>query len=666
MASSVENRIIELRKLINYHNWKYYIEDNPEISDAEYDRLYRELERLESENPGLVTADSPTQRVGGKPLDAFEKVIHEVPLQSLQDVFGDEELMAFLQRVKNNVGETEYVVEPKIDGLSVSLEYRDGMFTTGATRGDGVTGENVTLNLRTIRSIPLRISGALPLVIVRGEVYMPKEHFARLNAEQEEKGEKTFANPRNAAAGSLRQLNPAITAARFLDIFVFNIQRIEGSNISTHLESLQLLASLGFKVIPGYRVCRTPDDILDAIRDIEKHRYEYPYEIDGAVIKVNSFALREALGSTTKNPRWAVAYKYQAERKLTRIEDIFVSVGRTGVLTPNALLEPVQLAGSTVGRATLHNMDYIEEKDIRVGDAVWVRKAGDIIPEIIEVDISKRSGSEKKFRMPDTCPECGARVVREGGEAAYRCTGLECSARLLRNIIHFASRDAMNIEGLGPAVIEMLLDKGFINGIADLFYLYIRRDELVNLERMGEKSVENLLKSIENSKYNDLDRLIFGLGIRHIGQRAAKLLADNFGSIDRIMEAKTEELETIEEFGHIMAESVASFFGDEQNRKIIERLKEAGVNMASMKKAEPARSELAGLIFVLTGTLPTFTRNEAKEIIESRGGRVSSSVSKNTDYVLAGEEAGSKLDKAKKLGVRIIDEEEFKKLAGLP
>ncbi|HHV98765.1 MAG TPA: NAD-dependent DNA ligase LigA [Clostridiaceae bacterium] len=661
--NSIEKRINELREIINYHNHKYYVEDNPEISDFEYDALYRELEKLESERPDLITPDSPTQRVGGKPLEGFEKVIHTVQMQSLTDVFSEEEIIAFHQRVKEAVGnEVEYVVEKKIDGLSVSLEYENGRFVRGSTRGDGIIGENVTQNLKTIKSIPLVLKKEVPFLEVRGEVFMHKKDFLKLNEEQEEMELPQFANPRNAAAGSLRQLNPRITAGRKLDIFVFNIQRIEGRTFSTHSESLEFLKELGFKVSPGYRVCKSIEEVVDEVRRIGEMRGELSFEIDGAVIKVNSLRQREVLGSTIKTPRWAVAYKYPAERKQTVLKDIWVNVGRTGVLTPNAVLEPVRLAGTTVSRATLHNMDYIKEKDIRIGDTVVVQKAGDIIPEVLEVVFEKRTGNEREFIMPDRCPECGSEVVREEGEVAYRCIGIECPAQLRRSIEHFVSRDAMNIDGLGPAIIEALLANDFIRGVADLYYLHQRRDELVKMERMGEKSVDNLLNSIERSKSNNIDRLIYGFGIRHIGLRAAQLLSSNFASIDELMQAQVEDIVKIPEFGEKMAQSVVAFFKQEQTLDTIEKLRKAGVNLNSHGKRQLKDSRFEGLTFVLTGTLPSYTRSEASAIIESFGGKTSGSVSKKTDYVLAGEEAGSKLEKAIKLGVKIINEEEFKKM----
>ncbi len=661
--SDIKNRINQLRDLINLHNYKYYVEDNPEISDYEYDSIYMELEGLESDRPDLVTPDSPTQRVGGAPLDEFGKVVHSVQMQSLNDVFSEEELEAFDKRVKDVVrADVEYIVEQKVDGLSVSLEYENGIFVRGSTRGDGFTGEDVTQNLRTIKSIPLILKHRIPLLEVRGEVFMSKKDFEKVNKEQEELGRPVFANPRNAAAGSLRQLDPRITARRKLDIIVFNIQRIEGHEISTHSESLEYMRNLGFKISQGYSLCADIDGAIREVRRIGAERGDFAYEIDGAVVKVNSFRHREMLGSTAKTPRWAAAFKYPAEQKTSIIKDIWVNVGRTGVLTPNAVLEPVRLAGTVVSRATLHNMDFVSEKDIRIGDTVIVRKAGDIIPEVVEVVRDKRTGNEKVFAMPGRCPVCGSDVEREEGEAAYRCIGLDCPARLLRSIIHFASRDAMNIEGFGPAIAESLMTKGFISGVSDLYYLHLKKDELVKMERMGEKSADNILNSIEGSKRNDIDRLIYGFGIRHIGLKAAQLLAENFTGIDELKNADEARISTINEFGGAMAASVVRFFKQEQTARTIERLRQAGVNLESGGKKPLIDNRFEGLTFVLTGTLPTYSRSEASKIIEGYGGKTSGSVSRGTDYVLAGEEAGGKLDKAIQLGVKIIDESIFKKM----
>ena len=659
----IAERINELRKIINYHNTKYYVEATPEISDYEYDALYRELEDLEAERPDLAAPDSPTRRIGDQVLEGFEKVEHAVQMQSLNDVFSREELFAFDQRVRDAVGnELEYVVEKKIDGLSVSLEYENGRFIRGSTRGDGFVGEDITQNLRTIKSIPLLLKEPVPVIEVRGEVFISKKDFEKVNEEQEELGQQLFANPRNAAAGSLRQLDPRIAARRKLDIFVFNIQRVEGKVIGSHSESLEYMKRLGFKVSPDYRVCADIAGVVEEVERIGDNRGEFAFEIDGAVVKVNSLAQRELLGSTAKTPRWAAAFKYPAEKKQTLIKDIWVNVGRTGVLTPNAVLEPVRLAGTTVSRATLHNMDYIAEKQIRIGDTAWVQKAGDIIPEVVEVVFEKRTGEEREFTMPDKCPVCGSQVVREEGEAAYRCVGIECPAQLSRSIEHFASRDAMNIDGLGPAIVKTLLDGGFIKGIADLYYLHGQKDELVGMERMGKKSVENLLASIDRSKQNNIDRLIYGFGIRNIGMRAAQLLAENFESLDELAQAGVDDIVKINEFGEITAKSVVVFFGQEQTLDTVEKLRAAGVNLKSAGRKKLEDNRFAGLTFVLTGTLPTYSRAEAGELIESFGGKTSGSVSKKTDYVLAGEEAGSKLDKALQLGVKVIGEEAFKRM----
>lgn len=663
-------RIEELRELINYHNRKYYIEDNPEIEDHLYDKLYHELLDLEEKNPHLITPDSPTRRVGGQASNAFTKVIHEIKMESLQDAFSVEELYAFDKRVRDTLGQTdvEYVVEKKIDGLSVSLEYESGLFIRGSTRGDGIEGEDVTANLRTIKSIPLRLSVPagidLPYLEVRGEVFMSKKDFLELNERQEAMDQKIFANPRNAAAGSLRQLEPSVTASRKLDIFIFNIQRIDGLATPTHTASLEFLKVLGFKISPDYKLCSSIDEVIAEIDALGEIRGSLPYETDGAVIKINSLAQREILGSTSKAPRWAIAYKYPPEVKKTLLKDIVIQVGRTGALTPNAVLEPVRIAGTTVSRATLHNEDYIKERDIRIGDTVWIRKAGEIIPEILGVDFSARPENIAQYKMPSVCPVCGAPAVREEQEAVIRCTGIECPARLFRSILHFASRDAMNIEGLGPALIEMLLDKGFIKAIPDLYTLHERREQLIQLERMGEKSTDNLLESIEKSKGNDLSRLIFGLGARYIGKRAAQLVAEHFKSMDAIMSADAEELQKVEEFGEKMAFSLVSFLSQEQTRHTISRLKDLGVNMESSLQKKKG-GVFDGLTFVLTGTLPTYSRNDATRLIEERGGKVSGSVSKKTSYVLAGDEAGSKLDKAVQLGITIIDENTFKSMCGL-
>lgn len=631
----IGKRINELREIINYHNTRYYVEAKPEISDYEYDALYRELEDLEAARPDLAAPDSPTRRIGDQVLEGFEKVEHIVQMQSLNDVFSREELFAFDQRVRDTVGDAlEYVVEKKIDGLSVSLEYRNGRFVRGSTRGDGFVGEDVTQNLRTVKSIPLILKETIPFIEVRGEVFISKRDFEEINEEQEELGQQLFANPRNAAAGSLRQLDPRITAKRKLDIFLFNIQRLEGKTVGSHSESLEYMKQLGLKVSPDYRICRNMSEAMEEVERIGENRGEFPFEIDGAVIKVNSLAQRELLGSTAKTPRWAAAFKYPAEKKQTLIKDIWVNVGRTGVLTPNAVLEPVRLAGTTVSRATLHNMDYINEKQIRIGDTAWVQKAGDIIPEVVEVVFEKRTGGEKEFIMPDTCPVCGSHVVREEGEAAYRCMGIECPAQLTRSIEHFASRDAMNIDGMGPAIVKALLDGGFIKGIADLYYLHLQKDELIRMERMGKKSVENLLASIDRSRQNNIDRLIYGFGIRHIGLRAAQQLAENFENLDALMQAGFEDIMKINEFGGITARSVEVFFRQEQTVDTVEKLRAAGVNLISAGRKKLTDNRFAGLTFVLTGTLPTYSRAEAGELIESFGGNKYTFINKSYEVCL--------------------------------
>lgn len=651
--------IEELRELINYHSNLYYTLDKTEISDFEYDKLMSELKRREEENPQLITPDSPTQRIGGKILDGFETVIHEVQMQSLNDVFDRESVIDFGNKTKTSLGEdVEYVTELKIDGLSVSLEYKDGYFFRGSTRGDGTKGEDVTENLKTIRNIPLKLNEPVPYLEVRGEVYMPHASFKRLNELQEEKGQPTFKNPRNVASGTLRQLDSSIVAQRKLDIYVFNIQRIDGKEIYTHKEGLEYLASLGFKTIPETPVCKSIEDAFCEVERIGEMRGELDFDIDGAVIKVNSLRQREILGSTTKCPKWAVAYKYPPEIKETTLTDIVVQVGRTGVLTPNAVLETVRLAGTSVSRATLHNIDYIREKDIRIGDKVLVQKAGDIIPEVLSVVKEKRTGKETVFNMPEKCPVCGARVFREDGEAAIRCTGGECSAQLSRNIVHFASRDAMDIEGLGPAVVEKLLENNLIKSAADIYNL--TAEQLSGLEKFGEKSAQNLINAIIKSKSNELSRLIFALGIRHVGARNARILALHFKNLDNLMNSSEEEISYVNEIGGVIAKSIVGFFKEPQNLDIVEKLRENGVNFNCNETV--ADGALNGKIFVLTGTLPTLTRSEASKIIKDNGGKVSSSVSKKTDFVLAGEDAGSKLDKANSLGITVITEDELRNM----
>ena len=652
-----------MRRTLKQWSHEYYVLDNPTATDYEYDELYRELTEIEAEFPELVTEDSPSRRVGGKVLDKFEKFTHNVPLMSLDDIFSREEVDAFCDRVAAACGYMpEFVVEQKIDGLSVAATYENGILTVGATRGDGVTGEKITENLKTVRSLPLSFDSAgIRRLVVRGEVFMPRSAFEKVNAQCEKNGQNTFANPRNAAAGSLRQLDSSVTAQRGLDIFVFNLQEIEGETVTTHSGSLELMRSLGFKISPDYKKCKTKEEVWRAICEIGEKRSSLEYDIDGAVIKVDDLALREMLGATTHAPRWAAAYKFPAERKKTRLLDIAIQVGRTGVLTPLAVLEPVFIAGSTVSKATLHNADYIEEKDIMIGDVVTLIKAGDVIPAIISADSDARNDGvpRRKFAMPERCPVCGGPVVREEGEAAYRCVGIECPAKLARSLEHFVSKDAMNIDGFGTQLVSVLLDAGLIKTIPDIYALASKKDELVARERIGEKSAANLLEAIENSKKNDFYRLIFGLGIRNIGVKASKQLAAEFGSVEAVSKATFDELVALDDFGAVMAESVVEFFADAQTVHTLRLLEERGVNMTvtEQKKASDAAGPLAGLTVVLTGTLPTMTRDEAKALIEANGGKTSDSVSKKTGLVVAGEAAGSKLTKAQALGVKIVDEE---------
>lgn len=645
----------ELRKKLNYHAKKYYEEDNPEITDYEYDMMLRELEGIELAYPELVMEDSPTQRVGGAALNKFTPVTHEVPMESLHDSFSEEELFDFDRKVREVVPKVSYVVEPKFDGLSVSLEYRNGIFVRGSTRGDGSVGEDVTENLRTIKTIPKKLTRAVPFLEVRGEVYMSNESFLKLLERQELNEEKPFKNPRNAAAGSLRQKDSRITAQRELDIYVFNIQQIEGVVLNTHKESLDYLTELGFHTPPFYNCYDDMDDVVKEIQRIGKQRGGFSFPVDGAVIKVNAFHDRELIGSTSKFPKWAEAFKYPPEEKETVLLDIEINVGRTGVLTPTGLFEPVLLAGTTVSRATLHNEDFIKEKDIRIGDTVVLRKAGEIIPEVVSVKAHKPDS--KPYQMPEHCPSCGSKVQREPGEAALRCDNTQCPAQLLRHLIHFVSRDAMDMEGLGPAVLEQLVAHQLVSSPVDLYSL--NKEALVDLERMGEKSAENLLNAVEKSKGNDFYRFIYALGIRHIGLRAAKLLTQRFPTIDQILKATPEEIAAIDGFGQIMAESAAYYFSLPETRTLIDSFRTKGVNLESFEKEESKDLRFSGKTFVLTGALPTYTRAEAGKMIEDRGGKVSSSVSKKTSFVLAGEEAGSKLTKAQKLGVPIISEEEF-------
>ena len=644
----------QLRETLNAHGYRYYVLDDPQISDYEYDHMLRRLEDLEREHPEEITPDSPTQRVGGPTLSEFAPVEHPVPLESLQDVFNGGEVEEFLERVAGTFPDAEYSVEPKVDGLSVALEYRDGVFVRGATRGDGRVGEDVTENLRTIRSIPMTLPEKLPRLIVRGEVYMARSVFEEINARRELEGKPLMANPRNAAAGSLRQLDPKVAAQRRLDIAVFNLQLAEGRTFTSHTETLDYLKDQHFKVISGRRLRRLPE-ILEEIERLNDTRMERPFDMDGAVIKLNSLADREVLGSTAKCPKWAIAYKYPPEKKPAKVLDIVVQVGRTGVLTPKAVLSPVRLAGTTVTNATLHNQDYITQKDIRIGDTVIVQKAGEIIPEVVEVVPGERPETAQPYLLPDTCPVCGAPVTRDPDGAAVRCTGAECPAQLLRNLTHFASRNAMDIDGLGPAVMNQLIESGLVKTAADLYGL--RAEEIAQLDRMGAKSAQNAVEAIAKSRENDLWRLLFALGIRQVGEKAAKVLAARFGSFDALANASEEELTAIDDVGPITARYLREWLESPQSKDLIARLKVAGVNMESRTK--PVDSRFAGQTFVLTGALTRFTRDEAAEMIEQRGGKAAGSVSKKTTCVVAGENAGSKLKKAQELQIPVLTEEEF-------
>lgn len=653
-----KQEIKQLREELNEAGYKYYVLDNPTMSDYDYDRKLRHLEELEAAHPELVSADSPTRRVGGKAAEGFTEVVHEAPLESLQDVFSVEELLEFGQRVRDALdGDVEFDVEPKVDGLSMALEYRDGLFVKGATRGDGRVGEDVTENLKTIRSIPLKLPDALSHLIVRGEVFMPKKVFEQLNEERELNGEALFANPRNAAAGSMRQLDPKIAAERKLDIVVFNIQLCEGKAFTTHTETLDYLESQHFKVIPRTR-CNNMEEAAKLIAEIGDTREKFSYDIDGAVVKLNNLSDRTVLGSTAKFPRWAAAYKYPPEQKPSKVVDIVIQVGRTGVLTPKAVVEPVRLAGTTVTNATLHNQDFITERDIRIGDTVLVQKAGEIIPEILLVLKEKRPAESVPYHLPEACPVCGAPVERDEDGAHIRCTGAECPAQLLRHLSHFASRDAMDIEGLGPAVVEGLVNAGLIKTPADLYVL--EPQSVANLERMGKKSAENLMAAIEKSKSNDLSKLLFAFGIRQVGQKASKVLAARFGTIDALLAATEEDFTAVPDIGGITAKSLAEWLRSPQSGHLIQELRQAGVNMESAEA--PVGDKFVGLTFVLTGALEQFTREEAGEKIEAHGGKVSGSVSKKTSYVVAGEDAGSKLRKAQELGITVLSEDEFLKL----
>ncbi len=652
---TAKKRIDELRALLSHHAYLYYVEDAPQISDYEYDKLFYELVALEEQYPEFESPTSPTKRVGGKALDKFEKVTHAVKMGSLSDVFSYEEVYDFVAKTNEKLGKNAvFSVEPKIDGLSVSLVYENGEFTLGSTRGDGIVGENVSENLKTVRTIPMKTRDALPHLEVRGEVYMPREAFAALNEKREAEGEPLFANPRNAAAGSLRQLDSKITASRRLDIFVFNVQAADGIEFSSHTESLEYLKRQGFHIIDGIRRASSADEIITAIKELGAARDSLPYDIDGVVIKADSLEERKILGENISTPKWAIAYKFPPEQKQTKLTDIIIQVGRTGVLTPNARLEPVRLAGTSVSRATLHNIDFIRERDIRIGDTVTRQKAGDIIPEVICVDTSKRDGSEIPYEMPTVCPSCGEPVIRDD-EAATRCTNASCPAQLERHIIHFASRDAMNIDGMGPAIVKLLISNGLIRDVADIYSL--TASDVENLDRMGKKSAENLIAAIERSKAAGLDRLIYALGIRQVGEKAAKSLAEAFPDIELLFGITEEQISAIYDFGDISARYIVNFFAHPQTRTLIDELKSRGVKTTYEKQKRG--NIFDGMTFVLTGTLPTMKRDEASRLIEENGGKVSSSVSAKTSIVLAGEEAGSKLTKAQSLGIRIIGEEEF-------
>lgn len=661
----VQKRVQELRDLINYHNYRYYVLDSPEISDAEYDELVRKLVHLEEEHPELVTPDSPTQRVGAPPTEAFKSVRHRAKMLSLADAFSFEELSAFFDRIKRELPseEFEFVCELKVDGTAIALSYENGIYVRGATRGDGEVGEDITLNIKTIRSIPLksRLPSPSPELEIRGEAYFSKEQFGDLNKERGKQGLPLFANPRNAAAGSLRQLDPKMTAARALDAIFHGVGYLEGAEQATQWETLQFLKEAGFKISPHAQITETPEDVFNFCTDWQKKRDTLPFEIDGVVIKVNSLDQQSRLGATSKSPRWAIAYKFPAEQRTTKLIDIQVNVGRTGALTPTAVLEPVRVAGSTVSRATLHNEDEIRRKDVRIGDYVIVQKAGDVIPEIVAPVPSRRTGKEKFFKMPATCPICGAKVIRPGDEAVARCTGIACPAQLYEHVLHFASRGAMDIEGLGAAVASQLLEKGMIKDVGDIYYL--TKEDLLQIEHFADKAAENLLSAIEGSKVRPPSRLLFAIGIRHVGSHVADVLVKHFPSIERLKNTTLEDLMGTEEIGPKIAESVLIFFEQKKNLEVLNKLHRAGLKMEEIKKAG-APQKLQGLTFVLTGALTSFTREEAEEKIAELGGRISSSVSKKTDYVIVGKEPGSKYDKAKELGIKILDEEEFKEMVG--
>ena len=661
--SDAEKRINELVEKTSYYAKMYYEEDKPEISDFEYDMLMLELRDLENRFPELVKKESYTQHVGGNVKSGFSKVEHEVPLLSMQDIFSLEEIKGYINKIQkqaeeNNIENKRFVVETKIDGLTASLEYKNGIFVRGSTRGNGLVGEDVTQNLKTIKSIPQKLTENIDIT-VRGEVFISSKDFQEMNSKREEEGLETFANARNAAAGSLRQLDSNITKTRPLDIYVYNIQKIEGKEITSHYEALNYMQKLGFNVNPIKILCSTSEEVIKAIEEIGNKRNSLSFGIDGAVIKVDDLNYREVLGTTAKNPRWQIAYKYPPEQKETILTDIVCNVGRTGVITPLAILEPVQLAGSTISKTTLHNEDFIKEKKLKIGDTVVIQKAGDVIPEIVKVLKERRTGNEKEFKMPENCPVCGAKTIRLEGEAAIRCTGTECPAKLYRNLVHFVSREAMNIDGLGENIIDQLLSKNLISNIADIYKLSF--EDIASLKKNGTKFATNLINSIENSKNNDLYRLLTALGINHIGAKASKILARKYKNIDNLSEASLQELSEIGDIGPVMAKSIVDFFKEDQTKDLIEKLKQAGVNTKNLEKEE-FDQKFEGLTFVLTGSLEKYTRQEATDIIEKFGGKVSGSVSKRTDYLLAGEDAGSKLIKAQNLGVKIISEKEFEEM----
>lgn len=658
-----EKRINELVEKTTYYAKKYYEEDNPEISDFEYDMLMLELRDLERQFPDLIKKESYTQHVGGNVKTGFSKVEHEIPLLSMQDIFSLEEIEEYVKKIQKqateaNIENQNFVVETKIDGLTASLEYKNGIFVRGSTRGNGIVGEDVTENLKTIKNIPQKLTENVNIT-VRGEVFISSKDFEEMNMKREEEGLETFANARNAAAGSLRQLDSNITKTRPLDIYVYNIQKIEGKEIHSHYEALNYMQKLGFNVNPIKTLCNNSEEVIKAIEEIGNKRNSLTFGIDGAVIKVDDLQFREKLGTTAKNPRWQIAYKYPPEQKETKLTDIVCNVGRTGVITPLAILEPVQVAGSTISKTTLHNEDFIKEKELKIGDTVVIQKAGDVIPEIVKVLKEKRTGEEKEFKMPDKCPVCGAKTVRYEGEAAIRCTGTECPAKLYRNLVHFVSREAMNIDGLGENIIDQLLNNKLISNIADIYKLSF--EDIASLKKNGTKFASNLINAIENSKNNDLYRLLTALGINHIGAKASKILAKKYKTIDNLSNASFEELSEIADIGPIMAKSIVDFFEEDQTKDLIEKIKQAGVNTKSLEQEEQDQ-KFEGLTFVLTGSLEKYTRQEATDIIEKFGGKVSGSVSKKTNYLLAGEDAGSKLTKAQSLGVKIISEEEFEKM----